>query len=193
MRLFIAVAAADGFFEKAALAQRRLKPVGADVNWTKPEQLHFTLHFLGDVMPQQLPLVKAALDRAANIRQFELTCAEPGFFPDKIRPRVICLGAAETETLTALRDSIGAGLSEAGFAVDQRPFSAHLTLGRLCGQKHARELLLKSEAIAADCRGGIMPVNRVVLYESILLAQGAAHTELYSVNLKGVIGEKSNN
>ena len=146
MRLFIAVKANDDFNREVLRLKRKLADTGADVKWVEPENLHFTLHFLGDVDAAKLPAVKEAVQAAASAEPFEINLTGLGAFPSAERPQVLWAGAEDkTRGLERIYDAIGAKLRAAGFETETRPFVAHMTLGRARGLRGARAL---SAAIA---------------------------------------------
>jgi 2'-5' RNA ligase len=95
------------------------------------EELHLTLHFLGEVAAQDLAKVRSAL---ATVRMNALTIAmnRIGKFQQQGRPQVLWAGVEASEDLIALHRSIGAALAAAiGFRPEERPYSPHITLARL--------------------------------------------------------------
>lgn len=182
MRLFIAVelkaalrrdAAAAG--ARLAAALRRGLPGGrADVSWVRPDNLHLTLRFLGEIDEAR---ALALADRFAEpfaTKPFEIELAGVGAFPPSGSPRVVWIGTTlGRETLTALAEQVDARLESWGFAREARPFQAHLTLGR-CRQPlgpRARDLLagVITEPV------GRSRVDRVVLFESRLSSGPATY------------------
>jgi 2'-5' RNA ligase len=105
----------------------------AGVRWVAPCNLHLTLKFLGDVAEGRLPELRTALmAAAAGASPFTLALHGAGAFPSPERPRVIWVGAgAGSAELTALALSVEAALTPLGFAPEDRPFSPHLTVGRV--------------------------------------------------------------
>ncbi|MDD4005251.1 MAG: RNA 2',3'-cyclic phosphodiesterase [Elusimicrobiaceae bacterium] len=184
MRLFIAVAAAGGFLQEALMTQARLKQSGMRASWTKPEQFHLTLHFLGETDPARLPDIRAALDAAAKTESFELACGRIGFFPEYGEPRVVWLGVQQPARLARLRDRIGAELASRGLYADSRPFAAHLTLGRIARAGGTQKLPDEANAPAPRAGKPAMRVMRAALYESLRSGSGTEHKELYGAALK---------
>jgi len=187
MRLFIAVETGEDLRLAAASAMRRLKTAGADVKWVRPEQMHFTLHFLGAVAPARAPLAARAVEAASGVRAFPLELSGAGAFPDAGNPRVIWLGLSRgAAELAALRKAVGEELSASGFELDSRPFAAHLTLGRVrgtAGMDNLRKLLQeqKTAGPAPACFA-----SAVTLFESRLSPSGPEYEVVRSVALKSV-------
>ena len=105
--------------------------VRARVSWTRPENWHLTLKFLGETTPETVAAVKAAL---AGVRcpSFGLKAGGCGFFPDIRRPRVAWLGLTQGgPECQALARAVEQAVAPHGFPPEGRPFAAHLTLGRI--------------------------------------------------------------
>jgi 2'-5' RNA ligase len=103
------------------------------VHWVKPASTHLTLKFLGDVPRKQLPQIEAALREAVKgYPAFRLTAKGLGCFPRPNRPRVVWIGIhTEQKYLYQLRDRVEAAVAPLGYPTEDRPFSPHLTLGRV--------------------------------------------------------------
>ena len=134
MRSFLAVALREPALSEAGRLLDELATAipRRDCRWVRGEGLHLTLHFFGELDDRRVGEVLAAVDPvAAATRPFELALGGLGSFPPRRDPRVLWLGvAAGAEPLAALARSCHARLRDAGFEVDDRPYSAHCTLGR---------------------------------------------------------------
>jgi 2'-5' RNA ligase len=187
IRTFIAVAVSAEVRERASDLVERLRASGADVNWVRPENMHLTLKFLGDVVDSQLGDVCSAVARAAaRVAPFEATCRGAGAFPDVRRPRTIWIGVERgAQEMVALHAAIEAALAPAGFPNDHRPYHPHLTIGRLRrsgrGQHRLSELIERnSEFQAAAAR-----VAEAVVFSSVLQKAGPTYDVLARAPLKG--------
>ncbi|HYE36974.1 RNA 2',3'-cyclic phosphodiesterase [Methylocaldum sp.] len=95
--------------------------------WGRPENLHITLAFLGQVSEDRLPLINRVADGVIG-QPFELGLDRIEFWR---RSGIICLSSVNTpEALKNLANSLIARLAETGFAMENRPYRAHLTLAR---------------------------------------------------------------
>ncbi len=188
MRLFLAVeldeavrrAAADTARALAAALDRR--GIRRGLAWVAPGNLHFTLHFLGEV---DEPTARAVIERVSPplaVAPFDLALAGVGTFPPAGPPRVIWLGVAEGgRDLAAVHGEIGRRLEGLGVTRDRRPFSAHLTLGRVkspLGPRLHEVLAEASLAGQARCR-----VDHVTLFESRLSPRGATYSVIATARL----------
>jgi RNA 2',3'-cyclic 3'-phosphodiesterase len=166
---------------RAALATEieRLRAQARGVGWVAPENLHLTLKFLGGVEPDRLERVSTALQTTAVAASpFELTLRGLGAFPSPTRPRVIWAGVhAGGDALGALAARVDAALSRLEFPREDRPFSAHVTLGRV--REPSRDPALTVALAAGAARDfGRVPVAQVALMRSDLSPRGARYTAL---------------
>ncbi len=131
-RLFVAVLLPAEVREALASLIERGKKKGTDVRWTRKENLHITLKFLGDVRERDIPRVEKALqEAAAGAEGFRLCIRGLGAFPSEGRPRVLWAGVGEgSEELASLASRVEESLRPFGFPKEDR-FSGHVTLGRL--------------------------------------------------------------
>ncbi len=174
---------------------RRRAP-GARIQWTRPESLHLTLKFLGDIAEEQLDKIQQAIAMAAEGHQsFAVTMKGIGVFPDLRAPRVIWVGLDGPDAqgsqpikpapLVDLAKSIDDALAALDFAPERRPFSPHLTLGRI--KEHGREVgqaLTATGLLMQHAPAGILPVRTVVLMRSELRPTGSLYTRLCEAPLR---------
>ncbi len=110
------------------------------VRWVQPGNMHLTLRFLGDTAVTQLLPLSQQLDQlAARHTPFSLQLERLGCFPNPKRPRVIWVGVAgDNQALLAVKQELDERLVPLGWAAEDKPFSAHLTIGRVAdGQSKA--------------------------------------------------------
>lgn len=176
IRAFIAVELPEAvrqFLYETALSLADRVPAGA-VRWVKPGAMHLTLHFLGDTPVDKLPALGAGLDRVVGHRpSFALHLGELGCFPNPRRPRVIWAGVAGTgPALADLKRAVDEMLAPLGWAPeDDKPFQAHLTLGRV---KHSNQLIQLPWGERLAPRP--VPVDAIYLIESQLRPDGPVYT-----------------
>lgn len=176
-RLFIAVDPSDSAREAIARACRGLE--GA--RWTRPEQFHVTLRFLGSVETAAVPRIAAAL-RDVDVPAFDLEAKGFGVFPSLRAPRVLWTGLLPPEPLEALHAAVEARVAATrAAAADEKRFSPHLTIARLDGTRGSavREWIERRGPFSA----GPWQVETVFLYASTLTASGAIHRKLESYPL----------
>jgi len=153
-------------------------------SWERPEKLHLTLKFLGEIKPARIDQLKAAAERAAaRVSPFPVKLAGTGAFPPKGPARVLWLGVTdETGGLAALQRRLEDECAAEGFPREPRPYSPHLTLARLrapAGVRPLAALHLETEFAAEVFR-----VSELVVMRSELGPAGARHTPLSRHRLK---------
>lgn len=185
MRLFVAINLDPSLKTPLAEIQGKLKATEAPVSWVKPEQLHLTLKFLGEVAEAALPLLQDALGRClAEVAAFSLALSGLGTFPPKGTPRVIWVGVSEGgPEVGELNARIEEALHPLGFPREDRPFHPHLTLGRVKGTRHLQPLLERLRSLEVK-ELGRMRVRFVDLMRSDLHPHGAIYTLVHRVPLK---------
>lgn len=188
MRLFLAAdldgaARAAAVNTVAALAPRA-EAAGLAVRWMPPEQLHFTLRFLGEVEAPAAATLAAALAGPWKTAAFQASLAGLDLFPYSGAPRVVWVGMDEgREQLLALKTELDERLAPLGFAAEDRPFRVHLTLGRLKRNSGASSQSLRSLLGECAVESARWVVDRVALYESRVSFRGASYRVVDSVSL----------
>ena len=130
MRAFIAIDLPEAVRVALRQQQAPFRAVCPDGRWTRPEGIHLTLKFLGEISDQQ---VTQAINALKELRPFETFSTEVkgfGFFPDTRRPRVFWAGVATPPNLVMLAEQVEHAMEKLGFAREDRPFTPHLTLAR---------------------------------------------------------------
>ncbi len=103
-----------------------------DVKWVKQDNMHITLAFLGEIPINVVSKIDGLLKEVAQTNyQFVIRFAEPGFFPSIKKPRVCWIGIQKQPLLEKLKNDIDIGLERLGIPYDKKPFSPHLTIGRI--------------------------------------------------------------
>jgi len=140
-----------------------------DVRWVTPDQLHWTLKFLGDVDLLEIPEICRRLTKAvAPLAPFDVGARGAGAFPDALHPRTVWIGVREgLEPMIALHATVENVLADLGFRQEQRRFRPHITLGRIRngaagGQQEFSQRLKEF----ADFDAGISTVFEVALFSS---------------------------
>ncbi len=156
---------------------------------TRPESVHLTLSFLGDIRTDSVsPIIESLTAAASALSPFEIGLGPPGFFPKRGSPRVLWVGlTGNLPELAALQDSVAGSLAALGFVQERRAFNPHLTIGRfrtgtseLLRRRCAKTLL--STGIPTDVS---MRVEEIGLIQSRLLPVGAVYERLASILLGG--------
>lgn len=183
MRLFLAIDLPAAERTRLARVIARLAQSELPVRWAEPESLHITLKFLGETPEARVDEIAAASARAASgCDPFDVVMAGVGAFPSLHRPGVFWIGIEKSARLLHLRQRIEAELSELGFEREAKPFSPHLTIGRV--RKQQRVARTDWDRIA----GGLV-YNGVVRVESVDLMRSrpGAHGARYETISKSVL------
>ena len=179
MRAFIAVELPEDVRAALAGLQRTLQAARADVRWVEQKNLHVTMRFLGEISTQQRiaagEVVRAVAERHAPIR-VQLT--ELGAFPSPAAPRVIWAGIGDgaLELAQVVKDA-EEGLQPLGLPKEDRPFVAHVTLGRAKSPKYQPQLSRCLQETAWQAPGPFT-VGHLTLFESVLAGDGPTYVPL---------------
>jgi len=184
MRTFIAIDISDEIRDALRQIQSHLKYAGADVKWVEPQNIHLTLKFLGEIDEKKAEEVKSVLDAIGKgFGAFDITIKDIGAFPKIEFPRVVWVGLDKgAEESKRLAQSVEEGLSKIGFQKEERPFAAHLTVGRVKSLLNKDKLKAKIK----DCQpptGSPHRISSVILFQSKLTPNGPIYTKLYEAKL----------
>lgn len=138
MRTFIAIDLDHKIRERIASLQAKLRSRCPKLSWVKPERMHLTIKFLGEIEEAQVGPIQQALDAVAGqCHPFDITFAGLGVFPPRGRANVLWLGIQDAiGGLKACWSKCEDQLAALGLPGEDRPFSAHLTLARKIGRAH---------------------------------------------------------
>lgn len=186
IRTFIAVKLPETVLAAIGGVQERMAACGLNVRWVTTGNIHLTLKFLGEVDEDKVAGIAAVLTEAVHgFAPLRIAAAGVGVFPNVKRARVIWVGlAGQLPELAALQRSIEDRLATIGYPREKRPFTGHLTLGRVKGSIAASRLTTAMGAFI-DFASETFEVDRVVLFKSDLRPTGADYTELRQVTLPG--------
>jgi 2'-5' RNA ligase len=183
MRTFIAVELPENIKKKIGELQAPLKKTSAFVSWVKPENIHITLKFLGEVPEGKINEVFSATEVSLeNAKKFKMNLKGTGAFPDFRRPRVIWIGTAKGgEELSNMATKIEEEMEKIGYPKENRKFSPHFTMGRVKSPKNIENLmeLVKS----TDFETEDIEINEVTVMKSQLHPAGAIYTPLRKIAL----------
>jgi 2'-5' RNA ligase len=187
LRAFIAIEIPADIKKAIAVKTARLqKDAGHAVRWVAPENTHLTLKFLGELSPANVGLVSQALQAECNQQSvFEIVVCGVGCFPNPRRPRVIWVGLKAPPELNRLQRKVEAAAALLGYEAEDKPFSPHLTIGRVREQGSPDELNRLQEALSGLEIGelGRFATRAVTLFKSELLPSGPIYTPLFSAQM----------
>jgi 2'-5' RNA ligase len=189
IRTFIALDFPLSILDSIEQQTKRLRQtLGNDViRWVLTHNLHLTLKFLGNVPVSHLEFLNQMLVQATDsITQFDLQIGGVGSFPNSNRPRVLWVGIHAPAALSNLQKAIEEGAKRLGYEKEERPFSPHLTLGRVRQGLDGKDLQKIRNALSSIQLGkiGIARVDSVHIYKSDLNSEGSVYTKLFSTPLR---------
>lgn len=176
-RIFIAINLSEEIKKelKTVLVSLKKSFRRAPLKWVKDNQLHMTLHFLGNLTDEQVEEMAKMLEVViSKYSKIQLRLGAIGFFPNIQRPRVAFVEALDSGEIEKMQVEIGKELQKLGFRIDSRPWHPHITLARINGVVHTK-IFEKQEIKPIE-----FEVGSVELMESELKPDGAAHTVLKS-------------
>jgi 2'-5' RNA ligase len=183
LRLFVAIPVPEAVRDEIAVAQRELQPLAPRgvVRWTKPEQMHLTLKFLGAVPADRVEELKESVQKVCAGRPaLRLRAKGIGFFPNARSPRVIWAGVCdEEERLADLQGEIEGAVRPFAAEPGAENFVGHLTLGRFKDARRREiEHLVNHAQAMGDRRFGEWTAWEIEIVRSELFPAGARHTLL---------------
>jgi RNA 2',3'-cyclic 3'-phosphodiesterase len=180
LRTFVAIDVPGEVKLLASQLIDRLRPTAANVRWASPEQMHWTLKFLGEVSLNDVPEICASVRAAvAAFEPFDVEAFGAGAFPEPDQPRTLWLGVRDGgEALIALHAAVEGKLAKLGFRAEQRRFRPHITLGRVrrseAGLRELGDLIRQN----AEFDAGVSCVFEVTIFSSELGPRGPKYEPL---------------
>jgi 2'-5' RNA ligase len=184
-RSFFAVELSAEIAVEVRKIQGALKERATGVRWVRPEGIHLTLKFLGEVEQDCIEaIVRKAEGAIQGVGPFTVGIRGGGGFPTVKNPRVIWIGVEDhSGMLKQLQTRIEAGMAELGFTQEKRGFTPHLTVGRLRSGKGSKTVAQAIDAIRTSDLGSL-EVREIILFRSHLKPTGAEYTKLGSFPLE---------
>ncbi len=184
VRSFICLEISDGARREIGRVVSELRRRPADISWVRPESIHLTLKFLGDIDSSLISTLASLLeDVASRIEPFTLRLGGGGAFPNTKGPRVLWVGVeGDLETLNELRSLVEGQSKEHGFLPEAKPFRPHVTIGRVRrpqGSGDVARLLTEASLNAPPFQ-----ISEIILMMSELAPGGAFHTPMARALLK---------
>ena len=184
-RTFLAIDILPGQRKKASRIIGDLNELSDQFKWSRDENLHITLNFLGDVPETELNNVCQAASRAVeDVAAFDIQIEGLGAFPEVARPRVIWLGITEGQSeLQQLQRKLEQALEPLGFPPERRLYRPHLTLGRIKRSGKSNPHLVDYLRTQSQLSIGGCSADCVVAYSSFLDRSGPTYTALTTIDL----------
>lgn len=180
--MFLAVELDEKLLSEVSRVQKIIDDVDAQLKFVEPENLHFTLKFLGEISHENSEeLSKMIMYKIKNYKPFKLSIKGTGFFPHANYIRVVWLGVEDHDKYSQLQADLDDGFSEYGFK-KERSYIPHLTIARVKGSKNKDELISVIKEIE-NVYIGDMTVNSLFLKKSELTPVGPIYTNLTEFKL----------
>jgi len=183
IRTFIAVDISDkvrsGLGRLIDNLKKGVKFTPARPSWVRPESIHLTLKFLGNIEEEKAGSIGEALRKiAGETKPFTLRIRDLGVFPSQRRPRVLWCGVTKGEKqICHLQKMVDRAMAGFGFEKERRPFHPHLTLARIKSPRGTGALMNivagQRSVLVGECL-----IDRLILFRSELHPSGARYTRL---------------
>ena len=187
MRAFIAAEIPEEIQGILSDAQDKLRSAAACVKWVEPRNIHITLRFLGEINENRTEAVCGGIyETLRGVDAFRVSLSGLGAFPARGYPRVIWAGIDKgAEELRAIAEGLRKMPEDCGETAEERPFSAHITLGRVKSGDNAAALrkLLEDERVTAQFKRAEYVLRTVALLRSTLTGSGPLYAPLRTFNL----------
>jgi 2'-5' RNA ligase len=187
-RTFVAVTIPENKTKKLESLQALIEQSAKGMRWVKPEAMHVTVAFLGDVPETELADVcRAVANSALEFPPFELRLQGMGAFPSAARPRTVWagLGGPGVDVLIPLQRVVAKSLGQLGYHSQDDRFHPHVTLGRVKGEKQSAPDLRQASERFNDWSGGLFEVSELVVFASQLTPDGSVYAPLARAALSG--------
>ncbi len=188
MRAFIAIELPQKIRDFLGRIQEQLETSGADVKWVKPENIHLTLKFLGEIDDKKMSGVSEILDAVAKDKDsFQIRISSLGAFPSTNSPRVIWVGISRGDAETkAIAKELEEKIAQIGIPKEDRPFSSHITIGRTRSTLRREKLVRGLQDLQDNAEKEDLTFNatKITLFKSTLTPKGPVYEVLHNASLK---------
>ncbi len=183
MRVFIALDVNEELRKISEESISKLSNTGFKANWTKPENVHITLFFLGEMNEEQVESMAHHLNkRMLGFPSFVISSKGIGYFKFKNVPRVIFIKLEATKAMQKMYLEMKSELDKHRFKYDdQGNFVPHITLGRMKESPVNWEELLQGVEIPETQ----LVVDSFTIYSSTLTPQGPIYKWIYKSKFEG--------
>jgi len=187
MRTFIAIELPEQIKHRLAELQTKLKESNTDVKWVNPENIHLTLKFLGEIdAVKSNQIIKVITEISSSFTPFQVSLANIGAFPKIEFARVIWV-AIDTgnKEVKLLAQQLEERLDKLGIPKEDRPFSSHITIGRVRSGKNSDKLAksLKESEDYFRKENIEFTATGITLFKSTLSSSGPSYEALQIAKL----------
>lgn len=187
MRAFIAIELPESLRVQLGELVARLRKTGVRASWVRPDRMHLTLRFLGDVTEEQVAaLTESLTESCQGVAPFSLNCRELGAFPKLRKPSVVWAGISPLEPdLAQVQSAAETSARACGLTPERKSFHPHVTLVRIKDPRNA-SALVRAVELEGDFTAGAFEVSHVSLFSSELTPHGPIYTRIRDFPLKRV-------
>lgn len=184
-RIFISIDIPESIKNKLADFKDQLAEFNLPVRWAKKENIHLTIVFLGEVKEEKLERIKEICQKIVpKYPSFILKIKEFGWFPNE-NPRILWLGLKDESVLLNLQKELTLGFKKAGFKIEDREFSPHLTIGRTKTRIRDFSQVKKSiDQFLVNAKLGEFRIGLVKVVKSKLTPEGPIYKIIQKFPLK---------
>jgi 2'-5' RNA ligase len=180
MRLFVAIEIESDIRDRMEAFMQQWKTKISNARWVRPQGLHITLKFLGNVKDERRAGIEQAL-RQIHAPRFQISVQGIGVFPNPKSPRVLWVGIRADDGLASLAAQVDQQMVCNGFEPEKRAFSPHVTLARLKERSGKSEI--EKALSVPESNFGTMTARAFHLYESNVSPQGSIYKQLNTFEL----------
>ena len=184
-RVFCAIEIPEKICHRIAQHAQQLHGALPDVqaSWTKPDNIHLTLKFFGNISQQQILRVSEAAARAVDgFGPFNIKVGGAGSFPPRGPAKVLWIGISDpTGKLIQLQQRFENECEREGFPTEARAFHPHLTVARLRTARGARALAVQHKQL--EFESGDVSVASLIVFRSELSSKGSSYTRISTQRL----------
>ncbi len=182
MRAFLAVDLDEKLLDEVSRVQQRIMRANAQLKFVEPENLHFTLKFLGEISDSKVEDTKVMIEnKIVEYKPFKLYIKNTGFFPHSGYIRVIWLGVENPEDYSRMQIDLDEEFLKLGFK-KEKSYIPHLTIARVKGARN-KEALITLIKEMKNVYIGDMTVDKLVLKKSELTPVGPIYSNLKEFKL----------
>ena len=182
MRCFVALPLSNKIVNGLNEIQNGLSKSGFKLRWVKPENIHLTIAFMGEITQEQVDKIGIGLEEIAkDFQPFEIVIGKLGAFASPKNARVVWVGCREENGLLRnLQKAVVKMIKAENIPLESKKFHPHLTLGR--ANPPIKKLAVPENIW--NCSPGILNVTEINIYQSNLSSDGASYSILKSVPIK---------
>lgn len=183
-RVFLAIRFKDNEFMSQYINEIKKRLLAENIKWVEEKNLHLTLKYIGPTENRQLERVKTILDSVFRLQKsIQINFHSLGIFGSKYQPRVLWMGMEQIEEIQSLEKQISLELEKIGIDGDNQNFIPHLTIGRI-KQLQSKKYFQSVVDQFKSFKSGVILIDRVYLYQSIMLKEGPEYRVLQEYVLK---------